>query len=62
MGDEQRREIVEQVRSELIRAALSAYEDAGMRGLCAEGAWEVAVSAMRSLDLSPALKSPSPPK
>ena len=62
MGDEQRREIVKQVRSELIRAALSAYEDAGMRGLCAEGAWEVAVSAMRSLDLSPALKSPSPPK
>ena len=46
------RDMAEQVRAALLEAALAAYEDAGMRGLCAEGAWEVAVGAMRSLDLS----------
>jgi hypothetical protein len=60
MGDETRRELAEQVRRELIRAALSAYEDAAFRGLCGEGAWEVAVAAMRTLDLSPTLERPSP--
>ena len=38
-------------RAALIAAAVSAYEDASMRGLCADGAWEAAVSAMRSLSL-----------
>lgn len=46
------RELAEQVRAALVEAALNAYEEAGVRGLCAEGAWEVAVGAMRSLDLS----------
>ncbi|HET7471266.1 MAG TPA: hypothetical protein VFJ81_16400 [Gemmatimonadales bacterium] len=46
------RELAEQVRAALVEAAMTAYEDAGVRGLCAEGAWEVAVGAMRSLDLS----------
>jgi hypothetical protein len=45
-------ELTEQVRAALIGAGLAAYEEAGMRGLCAEGAWEVAVGAMRSFDLS----------
>lgn len=45
-------ELAEQVRAALVEIALSAYEEAGVRGLCAEGAWEVAVGAMRSLDLS----------
>jgi len=50
------------VRAALIGAALAAYEDAAMRGLCAEGAWEVAVGAMRGLDLSPiALEAPGRP-
>jgi Protein of unknown function (DUF3565) len=47
------RNLAEQIRSALVEAALAAYEDAGVRGLCAEGAWEVAVSTMRSLDLAP---------
>jgi hypothetical protein len=46
------RELAEQTRAALIDAALEAYEEAGMRGLCAEGAWEIAVGAMRSFDLS----------
>jgi hypothetical protein len=44
--------VAEQVRTALIRTALTAYEDAAIRGLCCEGAWEVAVTAMRELDLS----------
>ena len=44
--------IAEQVRQEVVRAALSAYEDAAMLGLCCEGAWEVAVAAMQGVDLA----------
>lgn len=39
------------VREACVRAALAAYEDAAMNGLCHEGAWECAIDAMRSLDL-----------
>lgn len=46
------RKVAEEVRGVLVRAALMAYEDAAIRGLCCEGAWEVAVDAMRGLDLS----------
>ena len=42
----------EAVRRALVDAAVAAYEDAGLSGLCAEGRWEAAVDAMRSLDLS----------
>ena len=40
------------IRRALIDAAEAAYEDAGMQGLCAEGRWEAAVSAMRRVDLA----------
>jgi hypothetical protein len=40
------------VREACVRVALDAYEQAGVSGLCAEGRWELAVDAMRSLDLS----------
>ncbi|HEU0298536.1 MAG TPA: hypothetical protein VFR37_03760 [Longimicrobium sp.] len=43
--------ITEAVRRALIDAAESAYEDAGIRGLCAEGRWEAAVQAMRGVDV-----------
>lgn len=46
------RQLAERVRHALLGAALSAYEDAAVQGLCCEGAWEVAVGAMRALDLS----------
>jgi formiminotetrahydrofolate cyclodeaminase len=42
----------EAVRRALIEAALVAHEDAGLSGLCAEGRWEAAIAAMRSLDLA----------
>ena len=46
------RDFAEAARRALIDAALGAYEDAGLSGLCTEGRWEAAVDAMRSLDLT----------
>jgi len=55
-GSERRtRHLAEGVRSACLRAALDAYEDAGLRGLCAEGRWECALDAIRSLALTPLL-------
>lgn len=47
---EQRR-LAEAVRAACIHAALAGYEDAGLSGLCHEGAWERAIDAMRELKL-----------
>jgi len=44
--------LAEAVRNACIRAALEAYEDAGISGLCGEGRWEIAIQAIRNLDLS----------
>ena len=44
--------VVEALRGACVEAALLAYEDAGIRGLCAEGRREAALAAMRHLDLS----------
>ena len=46
-------QLAERVRAALIEHALAAHADAGVRGLCAQGAWEAAVGALRSLDLRP---------
>ncbi|ADE15949.1 acetyltransferase [Nitrosococcus halophilus Nc 4] len=48
--------IAEAVRLACLEAALEAYEDAGISGLCAEGRWECAVEAIRELDLEPVLR------
>ena len=48
----------EQMRRACIEAALEAWEDTGVRGLCAEGRFEAAVDAMRRLPLpSPVAKN-----
>jgi hypothetical protein len=44
--------LAEKVRAACLNAALGAYEDAGVSGLCAEGRWEAALAAIRHLDLS----------
>ena len=44
--------LAETVRAALLDAARQTYEDAGIRGLCADGRWEAAVAAMQQLDLS----------
>lgn len=46
----------ETVRHACLCAALKAYEDAGISGLCGEGRWELAVQAIRRLDLRPLVK------
>ena len=46
----------ESVRAACLEAAIQAYEDAGIRGLCADGRWEAALAAIRQLDLSDALE------
>lgn len=47
----------ETVREACLRAALQAYEDAGISGLCGEGRWEMAVQAVRCLDLRPVVEA-----
>lgn len=42
---------LEAVRTACLDAALRAYEDAGIQGLCEEGRWEAAIGAVRALDL-----------
>lgn len=50
MADPQK--IAEAVRCACVEAALTAYEDAQVRGLCREGAWEAAIEAVRTLDIA----------
>lgn len=47
--------LANKVRQACIRAALEGYEHASMSGLCHEGAWEAAISAMEMLDLNTVL-------
>ena len=47
----------EAVRRACIQAGEAAYEDAGFQGLCAEGRWEAAVSAMRRVDVAAAARN-----
>ena len=46
-------QLAEAVREACLRAAVQAYEDAGISGLCGEGRWEMAVQALRRLNLQP---------
>jgi hypothetical protein len=52
-------QLAERIRTALLNAALTAYDEAAMQGLCPDGAWEVAVGAMRALDLSEMLAQAS---
>lgn len=45
--------LAEAVRRACLDAAREAYEQAGISGLCAEGRWELAVQAIRTLELGP---------
>lgn len=51
MSLNERHDIARAVRDACIQTALSAYEDASISGLCGEGAFEAAISAMRMLDV-----------
>ena len=49
--------MAEAVRQARITAALQAYDEAGVSGLCHEGRWEYAVDAMRGLPLRPLIEA-----
>ena len=49
------RQLAEAVRETCIAAALVGYEEAGLSGLCHEGRWECAISAMRVVDFDSVL-------
>jgi hypothetical protein len=51
MRDDSVERLAEGVRRALIERATAAHEDARLQGLCWEGAWEAAISAMLELDL-----------
>lgn len=51
MTPEHQYQLAERVREECIQAALTAYENASVSGLCGEGAFEAAVSAMRMMKI-----------
>lgn len=53
MGETERLALAEAVRAACLRAALSSYENARMDGLCGEGAFELALDAVRALNLRP---------
>jgi len=48
--------LAKRIREACLEAVLQAYEDAGMQSLCAEGRWEAAVDALRTVDLAPLLR------
>ena len=50
-------ELAENVRRACVEAAIDGYERAAMSGLCREGAWEAAISAIRMVDLAALLNS-----
>jgi hypothetical protein len=49
-------DLARRIRDACLEAALQAYEDAGIQGLCAEGRWEAAISALRTVELAPLLR------
>ncbi len=48
--------IAKRLRDVCLETVIQGYEDAGMQGLCAEGRWEAAIGALRTLDLAPLLR------
>ena len=50
--DDLAREVAEAVIKQCRESIVAAYEDAGISGLCAEGRWEMALDALRSIDPS----------
>lgn len=47
------RQLAEHWRALLIEAAIAAYDNAGLGGLCHEGRWECALAALRRTPLAP---------
>jgi hypothetical protein len=50
--DELQAAVAEATRAACLEAMTRAYEEGGLSGLCAEGRWELAVDAVKSLNLT----------
>lgn len=57
LNQQKKMRIAEAMKAACLKAALEAYEDAKIRGLCEEGAWDVAIDALKSVDVKEVLKS-----
>jgi hypothetical protein len=49
-------DLAKRIRDACLEAVLQAYEDAGVQGLCAEGRWEAAIGALKTVELAPLLR------
>ncbi len=49
-------DIARRIRDACLQAARQAHEDAGVQGLCAEGRWEAAMSALEVVDVQAILR------
>ena len=58
--ENQNHDFAEAVRAACIQAAVDGYENASISGLCGEGAFEAAISAIRMLDLGSLDKEKNP--
>lgn len=57
LSNESLRALAEKIRSAYLETTVNAYEDAAANGLCAQGAWECAVDALRQLEITDLLKA-----
>ena len=48
--------LAETIQQACIEAALQGYENAAISGLCHEGAWEAAISAIRMVDVDDVIR------
>lgn len=48
--------IAEAVRAACLEAAVEAWEQGGMSGLCVEGRWDLALDRLRSLEIEPVIR------
>ncbi len=51
--------LAEAVRQACVQTALDAYEQGGLAGLCAEGRWEMAIDALRTIKVDELLQKKS---
>jgi hypothetical protein len=54
---EKLQQMAEVIRQICINAAIDGYETAASDGLCHEGAWEAAISAMQTVELVPLVQA-----
>lgn len=57
---DERLQLAAAVRAACIATVVEAYEEGGIFGLCAEGRWEYAVSALQRLDLAALVAETAP--